>query len=239
VWFSIAFNFSVQEGVGYNLARRLVAAMGTRILIAFLLTMTGLWAQPDKTAWDLLNKGMLDKSVEKRRLAITAIASVGLNDEAVRLLELALHDQDPSIRQMGAAALGEISAKQSIPALKTALEDSNNEVAFTAAKALWQLGDRSGRVVIEDVFTGTRKNFTVDQRTAAAVLLGEDCDAATLRLMEQMVVDAKNWTTKAAAAKGLGRCGKRDAIPKLELDLSDANDAVRFLAAAAIIRLSH
>src|SRR5258708_5995741 len=95
--------------------------MGTRLLIAFLLTTTALWAQPDKTAWDLLNKGVLDKSVEKRRLAISAVVSVGLDAEAVRLLELALHDQDASIRQMAAAGLGEIKAKQSMPALKTAL----------------------------------------------------------------------------------------------------------------------
>ncbi len=213
--------------------------MGTRLLIAFLLTMTALWAQPDKTAWDLLNKGMLDKSVEKRRLAITAVASVGLDAEAVRLLELALHDQDASIRQMAVAGLGEIKAKQSIPSLKTALEDSNGEVAFAAAKALWALGDRSGRSLLEDVFTGARKNFTADQRTAAVMLLAEDCDAPALRLMEQMVVEGKNWIAKAAAARGLGRCGNRDAIPKLELDLSDAQDAVRFMAAAAIVRLSH
>ena len=212
--------------------------MGTRFLIAFLLTMTALWAQPDKTAWDLLNKGVLDKSVEKRRLAISAVASVGLDPEAVRLLELALHDQDASIRQMAAAGLGEIKAKQSIASLKTALDDSHTEVAFAAAKALWELGDRSGRALIEDVFTGARRNFAADQRTASAMLLAEDCDAATLRLMEQMVAEGKNWITKAAAAKGLGRCGNRDAIPNLELDLSDANDAVRLLAAAAIIRLS-
>ena len=67
---------------------------------------------------------------------------------------------------------------------------------------------------------------------------GEDCDAATEHLMEQMAVEGKNWTTKVIAAKGLGRCGNRDAIPKLELNLSDSQDAVRFLAAAAIIRLS-
>src|SRR5260221_14365914 len=115
--------------------------MGTRFLIAFLLTMTALWAQPDKTAWDLLNKGMLDKSAEKRRLAIGAVASVGVDAEAVRLLELALHDQDASIRQMAAAGLGGISAKQSIPALKTAREDSNNATAFAAATARWQLGE--------------------------------------------------------------------------------------------------
>src|SRR3977135_1725142 len=127
--------------------------MGTKFTIAFLLTMTALWAQPDKTAWDLLSKGAADKSPEKRRQAITAIVSVGLNPEAVRLLEQALHDQDASIRQMAAAGLGEMKAKESSPALKTALDDSNGEVAFAAAKALWEVGDRSGRGLIEDVFT--------------------------------------------------------------------------------------
>jgi len=213
--------------------------MGTRLLIAFLLTMTALWAQPDKTAWDLLNKGMLEKSPEKRRQAISAIASIGLHPEAVRLLEQALHDQDASIRQVAAAELGQMKAQHSIPALKTALDDSNSDVAFAAAKALWELGDRSGRGLIEDVFTGARRNSTADQRIASAMLLAEDCDARTLRLLEQMAVEGKNWTTKAAAAKALGRCGNQNAIPKLELDLSDAQDAVRFLAAAAIIRLSH
>jgi len=213
--------------------------MGTRIVIPFLLTMTALWAQPDKTAWDLLGKGAADKSPEKRRQAITAIASIGLAPEAVRLLEQALHDQDASIRQMAAAGLGEMKAKQSIPALKTVLEDSNGEVAFAAAKALWEVGDHSGRGLIEDVFTGARKISSPDQRTLSATLLAEDCDAGTLRLLEQMTVDAKNWMTKAAAAKGLGRCGNPVAIPKLELNLSDSHDAVRFLAAAAIIRLSH
>src|SRR5258708_22727854 len=101
--------------------------MGTRFLIAFLLTMTALWAQPDKTAWDLLNKGMLDKSVEKRRLAIGAVASVGLDAEAVRLLELALHDQDASIRQMAAAGLGEVSDKQNHPSLKKTLQGDNTQ----------------------------------------------------------------------------------------------------------------
>jgi len=213
--------------------------MGTRILTAFLLTMAALWAQPDKTAWDLLSKGALDKSPEKRRQAVGAIASIGLAAEAVRLLEQALHDQDASIRQMAAAGLGEMKAKQSIPALKAALEDSNGEVAFAAAKALWEMGDRSGRGLIEDAFTGARKISSPDQRTLSATLLAEDCDAGTLRLLEQMAVDGKNWMTKAAAAKGLGRCGNPDAIPKLELNLSDSHDAVRFLAAAAIIRLSH
>jgi HEAT repeat protein len=200
--------------------------------------MTALWAQPDKTAWDVLNKGVLDKNPEIRRQAINAIASIRLHPEAVRLLEQALHDRDATTRQMAAAELGEIKAKQSIPSLKTALEDSNGEVAFAAAKALWEVGDRSGRGLIEDVFTGARRNSTADQRTASAMLLAEDCNTQTLRLLEQMAVEAKNWMTKAAAAKGLGRCGNPNAIPKLELDLSDSHDAVRFLAAAAIVQLS-
>jgi len=121
---------------------------------------TALWAQPDKTAWDLLSKGMLDKNPEIRRQAIRAIASIGLAPEAVRLLEQALHDQDASIRQIAAAGLGEMKAKQSIPALKTLLEDSNGEVSFAAAKALWEVGDH----VIESVEIWRRSQADIKLR---------------------------------------------------------------------------
>src|SRR5258708_37292731 len=125
--------------------------MGTRFLIAFLLTMAALWAQPDKTAWDLLNKGMLDKSVEKRRLAISAVASVGLDLEAVRLLELALHDQDASIRQMAVAGFGGIKTTTYNPSLKTAPHDSHKGVAVLASTTLSGVGGWRGGASFVDI----------------------------------------------------------------------------------------
>jgi HEAT repeat protein len=43
---------------------------------------------------------------------------------------------------------------------------------------------------------------------------------------------------RAAAARSLGQRAARADIPKLEPVLNDSNDGVRFMATAAIIRLS-
>jgi HEAT repeat protein len=78
--------------------------------------------------------------------------------EAIQQVEQALHDKDPVVRQTAAAELADMKSLQSIPALKTEIDDSAGEVAFAAAKALWDLGDLSGRELIEDVLTGEQKS---------------------------------------------------------------------------------
>ncbi len=263
--------------------------MCTKLLIALLLPGMALLAQPDKTAWEVLKTGLGDKNPDKRRQAVTATGSIGLDPEALRLVEEALRDQDPLVRQTAAAELGQMKAKQAIPSLKTALDDASGEVAFAAAKALWDIGDRSGRDLIEDVLTGQQKTtegmvsgamrdakrkmhdpkalavmgfkeasgallgpfniglIAAEQafkdgsaggRTLATTLLAQDCDAESLRLLKWACTNDKNWAVKAASAKALGQCGNQDAIPTLEQNLSDSHDAVRFMAAGAIVKLS-
>ncbi len=256
------------------------------ILIAFAIWLQ---AQPEKTAWEVLKQDLSDKNPDKRRQAVTAVGSVGLAQEAVQLVEKALKDDDPLVRQTAAAELGEMKSQQSIAILKTELEDPSGEVAFSAAKALWTLGDRSGRELIEDVLTGQQKTSdglvggamrdakkkmrdpkalammglkegsgallgpfslgivaaeqafkdgSAGSRALAIALLAEDCDAQTVRLLDWAFVNDKNFAVKAAAAKGMGKCGKRDSIPRLETGLSDSHEAVRAMSAAAIIRIS-
>ena len=82
------------------------------------------------------------------------------------------------------------------------------------------------------------KNGAVAARMQALNLLAEDCDAQTFKLLEVSATGAKTWAEKAAAAKALGRCGNAAAIPTLEQNLSDSNVAVKYMSAAAIIRLS-
>jgi HEAT repeat protein len=257
--------------------------------IILFLSVLPLSAQPEKTAWDVLKQGLAEKNLDKHRQALTATGSIGLAPEAVQLIELALKDMDPLIRQTAAAELGQMKAKQSIPALKAAMDDSDGQVAFAAAKALWDIGDKSGRGLIEDVITGDEKtseglmggamrdakrkmhdpkalavmgfkeasgallgpfNFGIiaaeqafkdgsaGGRTLAVALLSDDCDAQTRRLLDWSFTNDKNWAVKAAAAKGLGKCGTSDLIPKLETALSDSHEAVKAMSAAAIIRLS-
>jgi HEAT repeat protein len=257
--------------------------------IAFLLAGTCLLAQPEQTAWSVLKPGLVDTNPLNRRQAVTATGAIGLDPQAVQLVEAALKDNDSLIRATAAAELGEMKSRQSFPALKAALDDPSGEVGFAAAKALWDMGDKTGRGFLEDVVAGQQeatdagvkgalhradrlrhdpkamavlgakeasgallgpfnigviaaeqlfKNTRVAARMQALNLLAEECDVQTFNLLEAAATGDENWAEKAAAAKALGRCGNPDAIPKLEVNLSDSNAAVRFMSAAAIIRLS-
>jgi hypothetical protein len=261
----------------------------TKLTIALLIPAGGLWAQPEKTAWEVLKPGLVDTNPLNRRQAVTAAGSIGLDPEAVRLVEEALKDHDSLIRATAAAELGEMKSRQSFAALKAALDDSSGEVGFAAAQSLWGMGDKTGRGFLEDVVAGQQeatdagvkgalhradrlrhdpkamavlgaksasgallgpfnigvlaaeqvfKNTRVAARMQALNLLAEDCDIQTQRQLETASTGDKNWAVKAAAAKALGRCGNPDAIPKLEQNLADSNAAVKFMSAAAIIRLS-
>src|SRR5580704_11091030 len=261
-----------------------------RLAIALLISGTRLIAQPEKTAWDVLKPGLVDTNPLNRRQAVTATGAIGLDPEAIRLVEAALKDHDSLIRATAAAELGEMKSRQSFPALKAALDDPAGEVGFAAAQALWDMGDKTGRGFIEDVVAGQQnatdggvkgalrranrlrydpkamavlgakeasgallgpfnigviaaeqvlKNGAVAVRMQALNLLAEECDAPTFKLLEEATTDDQTWAEKAAAAKALGRCGNPDAIPKLEENLSNSNVAIRFMAAAAIIRLSN
>ncbi|HLG95839.1 MAG TPA: HEAT repeat domain-containing protein [Bryobacteraceae bacterium] len=139
-------------------------------LFSFFAFATPLLAQPDKTAWEVLKQGLAEKNVDKHRQALTATGSMGLLPEAIELVEQGLKDMDPLIRQTAAAELGQMKSKPSIPALKAAMDDSDGQVAFAAAKALWDMGDKSGRGLIEDVLTG-------DEKTSEGVVSGAMRDA--------------------------------------------------------------
>jgi HEAT repeat protein len=263
--------------------------LSAKLIIALLIPVACLIAQPEKTAWDVLKPGLVDTNPLNRRQAVTATGSVGLDPEAVRLVEAALKDNDSLIRATAVAELGEMKSRQSFPALKAALDDPAGEVGFAAAKALWDMGDKTGRSFLEDVVAGQQqatdggvkgamhranrlrydpkamavlgakeasgallgpfnigviaaeqvfKNGAVAVRMQALNLLAEECDTQTFKLLETAATDDKTWAEKAAAAKALGRCGNPEAIPKLEVNLSDSNAAVRFMSAAAVIRLS-
>jgi HEAT repeat protein len=263
--------------------------MRTKLLIALLIAAVHLLAQPEKTAWEVLKTGLDNKNPDKRRQAVTAIGSIGLDADAVSLVQGALRDPDSLVRQTAAATLGQMKARQSIPALKTALDDAAPEVAFAAAKALWDMGDRSGLDLIEDVLTGQQsssegglkgavrdakrkmhdpkalavmglkeasgallgpfnlgviaaeqafKDGASGGRALATTLLAQDCDVESLRLLERAATNDKSWAVKAAAAKALGQCGNKDAIPTLEQNLSDSNAAVKCMSAGAIVKLS-
>ncbi len=244
-------------------------------------------------AWDVLDKGLSHAGSDHRRQALLAVGSIGPTPQTLKILESALQDKSPIVRQTAAAQLGELKAPESIPFLQQALDD-DNEVSFTAARALWGMGDTSGRTILEQVFTGERsdqpkfldqkwrearhklrhptqlalmgvneasgtllgpgatgiiaaeeaiKNLNGSRKSAipgralAASALTQNPDNYT-RILLEWALDDSSSTVRAAAAKGLGQCGNAESIAKLQPLLSSGHPAVRYMAAASIIRLS-
>lgn len=110
------------------------------------------------TAWEVLTAGLKDKNAEKRKEAVTAVGTIGKQARAVKIEEdMLAGDPDVEVRQAAAGMLGEMKSTASIPKLKAAL-DKGDEVSFSAARALWMIGDRSGRPMLEDVADSEYKN---------------------------------------------------------------------------------
>jgi HEAT repeat protein len=244
------------------------------------------------SAWDALRSGIEEKDAQHRKTAIAAIGTIGDNSEAVKLVERGLQDKDSEVRQTAAATLGAMGAHDAIPSLQAALDD-NPEVSFTAAKALWDLGDSTSEDIIQAVFTGERKDKPgkvhsamkeakhkmhnpgemtymgvkeatgvvlgpasigvvaiheamkeskndagAPGRAAAATILGKDSDPYALVLLEWGLGD-KNWAVRVAVAKALGERGNQESIAKLSPLLTDDHHAVRYMAAASMVKLEH
>lgn len=259
-----------------------------RRLCAFALCVLPAVAQPNVAAWEVLKIGLAETNPDKRKQAVLAVGTIGPAPEVIELLNEALRDKDVVVRQTAAAEMADAKLRQCIPNLKAALDDTG-EVAFTAAKALWDMGDHSGKFIFEDVVTRELKDTTgffegalrdakskihnprslagMGVREASGALLGpfsmginlaqdmmkdtgaptralslitlsQDCDARGTQLMDWSLSNDKNNLVRAAAAKALGRCGNMTSVDKLVRLLAENSDAVRYMAAASVVRLT-
>ncbi len=240
--------------------------------------------EAETMAWDILVKGVAERQSLKRARAIAALGAVGVRPEVVKLIEAGLADKDSGVRQAAATTLGEMKSRGSIPKLQQAMDDKSPAVAFAAARALWDMGERSGRSLFLSILAGEHrpssgvvrsnvadakkkmqdpgglalmgakeflgpfglgvgvmeelvKDRSAPSRALSATLLASDPDPQAAQQLEAALAD-KNWIVRAAAAKALGQRTDRPSIPKLKPLLNDAKDAVRYAAAASIVRLS-
>ena len=74
-------------------------------------------------------------------------------------------------------------------------------------------------------------------RAAAAKILADDRDPVTLQALVNAASD-KSWIVRMAALDSLARRNDPSIISQIDSKLDDRNDAVRYTAAAAVIRLS-
>ena len=104
----------------------------------------------------MLTQGAAEESSTRRALAIFALGTIR-TPQADRFVLAALGDKSPTVRLSAVSTLGEQKSRAAIPKLRVALDDEAAEVSFLAAKALWDMGDRSGGDLLAEVQAGERK----------------------------------------------------------------------------------
>jgi HEAT repeat protein len=243
-------------------------------------------ADPPATPWEILTEGAAEQNYIKRAQAIAALGTIR-TPEANKFVDAAMADKELPIRLAAVSALADRKLRSDIPRLRLALEDEAGEVSFTAAKTLWEMGDRSGKELLEQVLAGERKQsagFVKQQirdakstlhnrrslvwmgakegagflfgplgtglgvmeqamkdgsapaRVLSATLLAQQGDARAIADLEDALYD-KSPLVRTAAAKLLGGFNDPTVPPKLAPILEDKIDAVRYMAAASIVRI--
>ena len=82
-----------------------------------------------------------------------------------------------------------------------------------------------------------RKDDSSPVRAAAAKVLAKDPDPATTKALADAVGD-NSWLVRAAALEALAKRGDPSVLETAELSMSDEKDAVKYTAAAAVLRLT-
>jgi HEAT repeat protein len=213
---------------------------------------------PSGAAWDVLTASASNRNSLRRAEAVVALGTAGSQKRILRLVEQALDDSDAAIRELAARTLGEMRARSSIPKLTHALNDDSPDVSFAAAKALWSMGNRSGRDVFLKILSGEKNasgghmksGLLKDQLEATKKKLDDPKglavmgakEAATslfgpagwgIRIMEELTHD-RFASARATSAILLGPDATLDTLHQLQDALNDKNWIVRAAAAQAL-----
>jgi hypothetical protein len=198
----------------------------------------------------LAEKALRDDKPEVRSAAAAALGDMK-SRTSIRKLRAALDDNDPSVALAAAHSLelmhddsayevyyevltGQRKASRGLIASQTSILRDPKKAA--------QLGfeEGIGFVPFAGMGWGAIKAITKDDsspvRAAAAKVLAKDPDPATTKALADAVGD-KSWLVRAAALEALAKRGDPSVLDTVQLYVSDEKDAVKYTAAAAVLRL--
>jgi hypothetical protein len=168
---------------------------------------------------DDLIKQLADRSFSVRRKTTRSLLDIGI--KSVPLLQPALDDPDPEVRQRAAECIKEIETSELAP---TVLRAAARQLAL-------QKPTETAPVLLAYLPFATRPNVSEEIRTtlvAVAVRDGKPEPALVAAL------DAEEPAQRGAAAEALCRAGIREEFAKVRKLLRDGNAAVRLQAALAL-----
>jgi HEAT repeat protein len=230
-----------------------VARSGMRICPLIFLAVSAFAQSTEDKAWQTIEHALQNSNPAKRSAALLAMAVVRPLPRAVKLVETGLGDSDPVARQSTCAVLGGFKSKTSIPKLRDTLGDEVPEVAFAAAKALYEMGDPAGRQVLIAVLSGDQagaSGFVASSMNGvrrklhdpkALLLVGVNSGAgfligpfgAGLPFAENLLKD-KQASGKTVAALLLASDSTAESRDALKAAMGDNNWTVRAAAVRAV-----
>lgn len=199
---------------------------------------------------------MAEKALADDKSEVRTAAAVALGEMRSRIsipkLRLATDDADPSVVLAAAHSLdlmhdkaafevyyevlnGERKAKTNLVSSKVSLLHDPKKMA--------QLGFEEGLGFVPFAGLGwgaikaLAKDDTSPVRGAAAKVLARDPDPASKKALIDATGD-KSWIVQTAAIEALAKRGDRSTLNVVEKYMSDEKNAVKYTAAAAVIRLS-
>jgi HEAT repeat protein len=212
---------------------------------------------PVKEAVEMVVKALQDKDTSVRQAAAVALGEMKSPD-AIPALKAAL-DDNPEVSFTVAKALwvpGDADSSRDIfqavlagerkdtpGKMHNAMRDAKHKLS-PGQLALMGIKEAAGLFgpasiaieAVEEAMKEAKKDSGTPGRAMAAGVLATDSDPYALVLLEWALGDG-SWAVRLAVAKALGERGTPDTIPKLLPLLSDEHHAVRYMAAASIVRL--
>jgi HEAT repeat protein len=212
---------------------------------------------PVKEAVEMVVKALQDKDTSVRQTAAVALGEMKSPD-AIPALKAAL-DDNPEVSFTVAKALwvlGDADSSRDIfqavlagerkdtpGKMHNAMRDAKHKLS-PGQLALMGIKEAAGLFgpasiaieAVEEAMKEAKKDSGTPGRAMAAGVLATDSDPYALVLLEWALGDG-SWAVRLAVAKALGERGTPDTIPKLLPLLSDDHHAVRYMAAASIVKL--
>jgi hypothetical protein len=159
----------------------------------------------------------------------------------IPLLETSLKDEDRTVREKSAEALGKVGQtcpQLVIPLLKTSLKDEDRTVRRNSAEALGKVGQTCPQLVIPLLKTSLKDEDRTVRRHSAAALgnIGQTCPELVILLLETSLKDEQEWVRRGSA-EALGKVGQtcpERVIPLLTQTCQDKDQDVRIASLKAL-----
>lgn len=167
---------------------------------------------------------------QDRYNAAETLAEMGkLAEDAVPALARTLHeDNDYDVREMAAAALGEIRSTRAIPALIDALDSDGDRVRMLSASALGKIGTEEALSALSNLL-----EYGDQEESEAAAGAIADIAKHSLASYTQVLQHEDIYVRRAATTLFHGRQDS-DAVSALRRSLRDSDEKVRENAASLL-----